>query len=213
MIVSCPACSTRYLVEPSALGSDGRVVRCAKCEHSWYQTPPDDMPHQVDLAIPPAGSVPLPPRPRAGFGASRGAGLPLLILVLLALAVAGGYFLRERIVAQWPKTAQLYELIGLPTKAVGAGLEIANVKYTRQEVAGQVVFQIQGDIFNKTEKEIAVPPLDIPLQDASGKLLMDWTFSINQPSIRPGETISFNTEIKNAPAATAKFIVTFAGGS
>jgi predicted Zn finger-like uncharacterized protein len=106
MIVSCPACSTRYLVEPSALGSDGRVVRCVKCEHSWYQAPPDDMPHQVDLAIPLAGSVPLPPRPRAAPGGSRGAGLPVLILVLRALAVAGGYFVRERIVAEWPKTAQ-----------------------------------------------------------------------------------------------------------
>src|SRR5450755_3191907 len=65
MIVSCPACTTRYLLEPAALGASGRTVRCAKCEHSWHQGPPDDMPREVDLAIPPAGSVPLPGRPRA----------------------------------------------------------------------------------------------------------------------------------------------------
>ena len=212
MIVSCPACSTRYLVEPSALGSDGRVVRCAKCEHSWYQSPPDDMPHQVDLAIPPAGSLPLPPHPKAASSGSRGAGLPLLILVLLALAVAGGYFLRERIVTEWPKTAQLYELIGLPTKVVGAGLEIANLNYTRQDVAGQSVMQVQGDIFNKTEKDISVPPLKATLQDDSGKPLFDWTFSVNPPTIRPGETINFKTEAKNPPAEARKLMITFVPG-
>ena len=213
MIVSCPACSTRYLVEPSALGSDGRMVRCAKCEHSWYQAPPDDMPHQVDLAVPPAGSVPLPPRPKAASGGSRGAGLPLLILVLIALAIAGGYFFRERIVAEWPQTAQLYELIGLPTKAVGVGLEISNVNYTRQDVAGQTVMQVQGDIFNKTPKEISVPRLKATLQDDSGKPLLDWTFSVDRPTIRSGETIDFKTEAKNPPAEASKLLITFVPGN
>ena len=37
MIIACPACSTRYTVPDSSIGSDGRVVRCAKCRHSWFQ--------------------------------------------------------------------------------------------------------------------------------------------------------------------------------
>ena len=40
MIISCPACDTRYAVPDSAIGADGRTVRCAKCKHSWFQEGP-----------------------------------------------------------------------------------------------------------------------------------------------------------------------------
>lgn len=41
MIIACPACSTRYAVPDSAIGVDGRTVRCAKCRHSWFQEGPE----------------------------------------------------------------------------------------------------------------------------------------------------------------------------
>lgn len=50
MIIACPACATRYVVPDSAVGVDGRTVRCAKCRHSWFQEGPE-------LAPPPAPEV------------------------------------------------------------------------------------------------------------------------------------------------------------
>ncbi|MXP48353.1 thioredoxin [Altererythrobacter luteolus] len=48
MIIACPACSTRYVVPDSAIGVDGRTVRCAKCRHSWHQDGPE-------IETPPSG--------------------------------------------------------------------------------------------------------------------------------------------------------------
>ena len=51
MIIACPACSTRYVVPDSAIGADGRTVRCAKCRHSWFQHGPE-LPDRETVEVP-----------------------------------------------------------------------------------------------------------------------------------------------------------------
>ena len=65
MIIACPACSTRYVVPDSAIGVEGRTVRCAKCRNSWHQDGPvldtenSDPAASEDTAVTPA--------PKPGF--------------------------------------------------------------------------------------------------------------------------------------------------
>jgi predicted Zn finger-like uncharacterized protein len=63
MIISCPACVTRYVVPDSAIGADGRTVRCAKCRHSWFQEGPTLEPRPDPAPIVAAPSPPPPPSP------------------------------------------------------------------------------------------------------------------------------------------------------
>lgn len=68
MIIACPACNTRYVVPDSAIGIEGRTVRCAKCRHSWFQDGPPLRPLPEDavpapLAAPPAEEAPAAPPP------------------------------------------------------------------------------------------------------------------------------------------------------
>jgi predicted Zn finger-like uncharacterized protein len=39
MILTCPACGTRYAVKDGAIPPGGRQVRCANCKNSWHQDP------------------------------------------------------------------------------------------------------------------------------------------------------------------------------
>lgn len=42
MILTCPACDTKYVVKDGAIPPGGRQVRCASCKHSWHQNPEAD---------------------------------------------------------------------------------------------------------------------------------------------------------------------------
>jgi predicted Zn finger-like uncharacterized protein len=56
MILTCPKCATRYIVPDSAIGHEGRQVRCAACRHSWFQD-------AAPLAMPPQAQAPVQAAP------------------------------------------------------------------------------------------------------------------------------------------------------
>ena len=50
MILTCPACGTRYQADEAKFPPDGRMVRCAKCSHVWHQQGPVSAP-EPDVAV------------------------------------------------------------------------------------------------------------------------------------------------------------------
>jgi predicted Zn finger-like uncharacterized protein len=114
MILTCSSCATRYLIDPAQLGDSGRVVRCAKCGHSWMQAPPGDRAPGPELTPAPtanvvSGNLPVPARPRKKrLPVLTWLGLSAVVLVMVAAAVQG----REAIVEHWPYAERLYRAAG-----------------------------------------------------------------------------------------------------
>lgn len=73
MIISCPACATKYVVPDSAIGVEGRTVRCAKCRHSWFQDGPV---LELRPAATPAEPPVTPPTPAESVSAALPASQP-----------------------------------------------------------------------------------------------------------------------------------------
>ena len=162
MIVTCSACKTRYLTDPAALGAIGRMVRCAKCGHTWMQTPPADLPRRVDVISSVSGSPDLspprfnlpapyipPPRPRARLRAV----LAVAAVVTIVVLGATGYFARAQIIETWPQTKRVYDLIGL-VDASSATLDVGNLRIVHQPVDGMEVGE------NGRFRTEAIRPLD-----------------------------------------------------
>ncbi len=83
MIITCPSCSSRYPVDAASFAPAGRKVRCAKCGHSWHQSPPADL--DIAAAQPvdekgaveaPAPVLPMQPVRKKVFGEKAAADAP-----------------------------------------------------------------------------------------------------------------------------------------
>jgi predicted Zn finger-like uncharacterized protein len=58
MLLVCPSCRTRYVVPDSAIGANGRQVRCASCRHSWFQEGPASVaPPKLEPVLSPPASA------------------------------------------------------------------------------------------------------------------------------------------------------------
>ena len=57
MILTCPDCASRYFVDDSKVGAEGRVVRCASCGHRWTARNEE----AIDLFDDPPSSLTAPP--------------------------------------------------------------------------------------------------------------------------------------------------------
>lgn len=217
MILTCPSCSTRYLLPPAALTPVGREVRCAKCGNVWFQHPPADMPRTVDLTEPlrqhgagnlgsapeRVANLPGPPRQRPRSGA-----LGWILFVLIvggSLGAAAVY--RDRVVGAWPPAGKLYELVGLPVAAYG--LLLIDPVSERSSEGGSEILTVSGIVRSTLEAERPVPPLWVSLQDDQGRVLRR-EMAIPEPaSIAAGGEASYKVRFAAPPHEATKVAVTF----
>lgn len=206
MILTCPRCSTRYHVDPAALGAVGRAVRCASCGQSWSVKPPSDAPQTVEFGAP----SPLAVSGMAEQAPPRGSTslMGWLIVVLVVLLAASAVIGRNEIVAGFPASAPVYQKLGLPI-IVELGLEFEDIKSSRLEEGGISVLVVEGAIVNVTSSDQPVPPIRITLLDKGGRQLQEELFRAKEQHLEPGAKTSFSGRVV-VPADRARdFRITF----
>lgn len=212
MIVSCPACESRFAVDQEQLGYQGRTVRCGKCGNCWHQMPENDPRAAVaePLGPPPRRRTAPPPvqkKKRGGVVAGW-----LLLLILIGGVAAAGWFERQRIVAQFPQMADAYALLGIPVAQSGPMLDL-KVAVDSGVVNGETVVTVSGVISNISDRKQRVPQLRAQLVDGEGQILKEWIFDAPQSELDAGGSVEFASETRNPPAAAQNVSVFFVDGS
>lgn len=143
MILVCPSCDTRYKVDDTSLGEEGRQVKCARCGNLWHAHAEQEEPIAIDTraadifsgvdgqsdgdsqtdndesAVPPVADLSVS---RTGPDVeSIGLGKPPKSSragwAVLGLAIVGivlaGYAARDQLIAVWPPAAKLYDTLGI----------------------------------------------------------------------------------------------------
>jgi predicted Zn finger-like uncharacterized protein len=53
MIVTCASCMTKFSLDESKIPAKGAKVRCSKCQHVFFVTPPTEPPAELPPELPP----------------------------------------------------------------------------------------------------------------------------------------------------------------
>ncbi|MBV9402386.1 MAG: zinc-ribbon domain-containing protein [Candidatus Eremiobacteraeota bacterium] len=223
MILSCPACKTRYVVPDSAIGPTGRQVRCASCRHSWHQPPPSFEAAPPTPPPPPAPPLPVPPPPPRSKPRASAADLigtapppqdrdafvpeppfrprrnPTKMWTLLAL-LAAVLMLAATAAIAWfgmPQFGGSFAIIGT---AAGSPLRIENERVERDALgSGNELLTVTGQIVNPTDHVQPVPQIRAELQDAGGHTVYSWAISPPVSELQPRQSATFNSAEVDLP--------------
>lgn len=232
MIVACPQCNTRYLVDPRALGAGGRRVRCAQCSHTWHHKPPAEALAEVETVSAPPSAEPGPrvqrvepqfDRPPLGEEPEHRIQLPaiarprrrpwlavgwVVLLGVVGLAAGGAVWERDVVIRAWPPSARLYALVGLAVPLPGDVLKVT-AQARRDEENGVPRLVIEGEVANISPEAQSVPKLKVELKDAGNKVVQSWSFDVSTERLLPGASVPFTTSVVRPSDAATDMSVTF----
>ena len=211
MILSCPECSTRFMVPDDALRPAGRTVKCGKCQHRWFVDPPPSAAGAADDDYEPVRVTPLDPDGQAPF---RPGNLPTLVRppprgatiaawgLLLAMVAALGsvlWFGRGPLVAALPVVQPIYQSMGVCVGVADpeSAFHFATKPNPSRAASGELV--ISGELTRDSDCATYVPDIIVEFLDTKRKVLQRTAYPLGITSLEPGKTMPFSLKITEWP--------------
>lgn len=229
MQIVCPNCSARYLVDPAAIGRQGRTVQCFRCGHKW-------MAHvEADAAAPPADAVLTDTRPVPDFiirpqnhdepvslptipperGMPTWLKITLGLLILVGLVGGAGYALRDQLPG-WmlgatpgaplpppsaPPSAKPPPPAA-PAPAAKPGIPALMLENVRIELVpgGGRSIVASGDIVNTSTVEVAPRRIRFVFKDSDRKPVGERSFDLKPDRIAPMGRQPFRQRVDDPPS-------------
>ncbi len=228
MIITCPACSKRYLVDDAAIDSAGRRVQCVSCDHNWFfkPTPGAKELEQVHLDL-------------IGIQSSKktkgGLNLGWILLLITLLALGFGIVMGRTVIEdKLPFTKPVYALMGLAETVDTEGLVFEDLRPMVEDVdnsdgtigkrlmlAGVVSnptsevkdikslsIYVKGDCKNVSWLDRFVTTM-IKRKGSNQCVLETWDYVPSDTKIYPGERVAFETGAPRAIEGAVSIQVQF----
>ena len=204
MILTCPQCTTRFLLPATVLADEGRNVKCSNCGEVWYEEPdydelaelqdgdessevagapaqefddiPDGVKPDIELDFVDREEEPeeLPPVDLKTRIASYAAAACVFFVVLGLLLVV-----KSPMVRAWPASAALYQIMGMKIAVPGEGLvfDHVTVESAGKTEGGENII-ISGQVINLTNEDQTLPAIEANLRHADGEIMETWIIDV-----------------------------------
>lgn len=222
MILECPNCGKRYLVDPRAVGANGRTVRCAACKKEWFASAEKD---EVDEVLSFADEVDRqtedsdweqpaarPDRSRGTPGVPAIAGAPPVpaslkaattALGILFLIMAAVYF-QPTVSRAMPFAKSIYASLGMYDTQ---GVVLADLAYNLEPVGTKDRHALSGYLVNTADEPMPMPILSFRMLDREGELVKRLKLSEVVDELQPGEQKMFSRYIDTSPERVERIAV------